>query len=181
MRENAGRPGVQYELDRTAMRLYYAPQTQAVIGQKTQEGMKMEVHTIGPPDGVMARIALVQDAEGAPEFYLDRECVPVLDEGGPWIRESRNLGELNHYLCLFGLEAEVADGSIKLRNIEPKEPQDLCDHEPDWYIARVEEHEYDSKLGRYKIFLSVPCVHCGIRAKVSVVEPDLVWKEDNEE
>lgn len=141
MKQDAGREGVQYEIAGEVIRLYYPPLTQAVIGQKQADGrMVVRAHPIGPPDGVMAHIRVVdytiktnehEEAYDYFEFALDRECVPVLDSGGPWIKERRNLEELNVYLSLFGLEAtvemneEVDIAKLDVQVVPVKEPQDL--------------------------------------------------------
>ena len=118
--QEAGRKGVTYEIGGgNLLRLYYTPLTQAVIVQKTAEGAKMQVHPIGPPGNLMARIWI----EEPDDFYLDRECIGGFDRGGPWVREHRDLEELNEYLALFGLKhTPDASDTFHLSVIEPVNP-----------------------------------------------------------
>lgn len=118
--EEAGRPGVAYGVSGNLLKLVYTPQTQAMIGTKTEDGMKVEVHSIGPPDGVMARVWL----EEPDDFYLVRECIGGFDMGGPWTREHRNLEELNKYLALFGLKHLPTKENMDYFNIAVVEPVD---------------------------------------------------------
>lgn len=188
-KQDAGRDGVQYELsgpDR--LRLYYAPQTQAVIGQKQADGrMVAKVHAIGPPDNCMARIWVADyDLVGGErhenfEFGLDRECVPVLDRSGPWIRERRDLEELNVYLSLFGLKVIMnEEGRIEVEVVDPKEPQDYCDHEPDFYSIQVVDVEFMGGEG-YVIDAELPCGICGTRKSIrfTIPEDQGEWEEDD--
>jgi len=118
-REKAPRAKVEYEANGNLLRLFYAPQTQVAIGQKVGDVMRVQVHHIGPPDGVMARVWL-EDEDG---FNLDRECIGGFDAGGPWVREHRGLVRLNEYLALFGLKHEPGgDGYFHLTNVEPVDP-----------------------------------------------------------
>ena len=201
MRQNAGREGVQYEITdgRQGLSLYYPPQTQAAIGQKGDDGqVKMTLHAIGPPDGCMARIWLDhfsidtdehEEVRDVFEFRLDRECVPVLDQGGPWTRETRDLEQLNKYLSLFGLkvsmvEGEAGDFGIEVEVIKPKEPQEFCDHETDFYLLEVMSVEFVGGQG-YNIEAEVPCGLCGIKKSIEFTIPEDAdsweYEEDDDE
>lgn len=117
--QDAGREGVKYETGNNLLKLLYPPQTQAMIGKKTEEGMEVEVHRIGPPDGVMATIWLEEEDD----FFIDRECIGGFDRGGPWTREHRNLEQLNEYLALFGLKHTPGDeGMFDISLVEPVDP-----------------------------------------------------------
>jgi hypothetical protein len=121
----AGRPGVEYELDDVgeALRLYYKPLTQAVIMQKLESGgAQVMVHSIGPPDNVMARVWLDGDKDEGDDFFLDRECIGNFDSGGPWVKEHRNLEQLNEYLVLFGLKASLGKVGLEIEVVEPVDP-----------------------------------------------------------
>jgi hypothetical protein len=196
MKQDAGREGVQYEVAGEILRLYYPPRTQVVIGQKQADGkMAAKATPIGPPDGVMARICVVdytietnerEEVCGHFEFSLDRECVPVLDSGGPWIREHRNLEELNVYLSLFGLEAsaeideEVDIAKLNVQVVPVKEPQDLCDHELDLYLLDVTEVQFMGGEG-YVVDADVPCGRCGSKRNIRFTIPEEVVDGNDDE
>lgn len=190
MMQDAGRKGVQYEVRGEHMSLTYAPRTQAMIGQKVDGRLQMQTHQIGPPDGVMSRIWVAdytietddhEEVYDSLEFGLDRECVPVLDNGGPWIREHRNLEELNEYLSLFGLKVDgVVEGVLDVKIVDAKEPSDLCDHEPDWYLLQVVE--VDTILGSgISIEAEVPCENCSTKRTVRFTVPEEAWDEAEKE
>lgn len=181
-KQDAGREGVQYEVSGELMRLFYAPQTQAVIGQKVDGQVQMKVHAIGPPDGCLSKISI---REYDPlEFFLDRECVPVLDHGDPWIREHRDLEQLNEYLSLFGLEVSIYEEDdnyeLKVQIVPTKEPQDFCEHDPDWYGLQVCDVELMGGVG-IVIDADVPCATCGTRKDIRFTIPEELgeWVEDD--
>jgi hypothetical protein len=182
-KQNAGREGVQFEIRGDGLRLYYAPQTQAMIGRKVDGRMEMEVHRVGPPDGCMARI-FIRGFDPV-EFFLDRECVPILDRGGPWTRETRGLEDLNIYLSLFGLkmkEPKEEDEDLEVEIVEPKEPQDFCDHETDFYLLEVMDVQFVGGVG-YSIEAEVPCGLCGIKKGIKFTIPEDAdnWDDEDEE
>lgn len=122
-RQKAGREKVEYEIINDLMVLFYEPQTTVVIGKKNANGTtEIQYHKVGPEDGIMSRIWLEDD--NASSFYLDRECIWGFDKGGPWVREYRNIDELNEYLSIFGLKqnpsAKVFDISL-VDQVNPKE------------------------------------------------------------
>jgi hypothetical protein len=197
-KQDAGREGVQYEVtgSKQGLRLYYPPQTQAAIGRKGEDGqMAMELHPIGPPDGCMAKIWLDhfsidtddhEEVRDVFEFGLDRECVPVLDQGGPWVRESRDLEQLNKYLSLFGIKVSMVEDEeegfcIEVETMEPKEPHEFCDHETDFYLLEVMDVQFVDE--GYAIEAEVPCGRCGIKKSIKFEIPEDVdnWDEDNED
>lgn len=130
MKQKAGRNHVEYEISDSGglLKLYYIPQTLVAIGQKMDDQMKVEVHHIGPPDGVMARIWL--EGNWSEGFFLDRECIGGFDQGGPWVKENRNMGQLNEYLSLFGLRQNKDNYlGFDISIVEPVEPDRIQDCE----------------------------------------------------
>jgi len=172
-KSEAGREGVRFDLFKNRMHLYYKPHTQMVLLQKSDGELKSTVKTIGPPDGVMAKI-WVSDYGDSDElmFSLDRECVPVFDSGGPWVRERRSLEELNEYLRIFGLVVSgVVEDQIDVKVVEPVEPSFYCDHEVDFYSLRVLEEEFIGGSG-FCIEAEVSCKHCDEARVVTFVIPE---------
>lgn len=181
-KQDAGREGVQYQIGCDWLRLYYKPMTQAAIGQKQADGqMVVQMHPIGPPDGCMARIYL--RSFDPIEFSLDRECVPVLDRGGPWVRETRDLEALNEYLSLFGLkmkEPHKDDDDLVVELVDCKEPQDYCEHETNWYAMQIADVEFTGGLG-LTLTAEVPCDICGKRRTIEFTIPEEVGEWPDEE
>ncbi len=120
-RQKAGREKVEYEITEDLMVLFYEPQTTVVIGKKNTDGTtETQYHKVGPKDGIMSRIWLEDDGD----FYLDRECFWGFDRGGPWVREHRDIDELNEYLSIFGLRQNPSAKAFDISLVDPVNPED---------------------------------------------------------
>jgi hypothetical protein len=167
--QKAGREGVLFEADKHTLRIFGPSTCQALIGQKKPGGeMETRVETIPNPGD---RIMTVHPHEDE-LWHVNRQCIPGYDEGGPWWRGTVDLSELDELLHLYGVK--ITEGKLETaESCPPIQPQDLCEHEPDWYLMALAEEDYEHKV----LILSVPCGRCGKRAEVCVPIPDVEWKK----
>lgn len=176
----AGRKGVNYHLRADRLYLYGPSTVRALIGRRHDDGtVEMREEVISPPDD---KIATVTDGEDG--YYVDRQCIPGYDVGGPWWRGNMDLDELEEWLSIYGLKPHprsLEDGGfIDIEVIKPKEPSDFCDHDGEDGFLFQEEDTIDEESS-----VMVKCMKCGRMGRAKILHSDIDWtafdKEDGED